>query len=212
MTKYLMIGPHPDDVELGCLASVLSMVKEGDEVTYMIMSKCLNIPRNNNILKEIIDVDNALNQLFLGLKVEYNMTLYEYNNQRLKEQHMEIRMRFEAERNFNPDFVFVSSPKDRHQDHSYIGEEALRIFRKQTVLHYEIPQATQNFNPTMFVEITEPIVEISLDILALYQSQKRQSYMRKNLLTGTLRHRGNTIGKDYAQAFEIGRFVIDGKK
>jgi len=210
MTKYLLVGPHPDDVELGCLVGVMSIVEAGDEVTYLIMSDCTDIPRNRNIIEEIKKVDEKLSAIFSALGVAFETILYKFTNRRLREEHMEIRKRLEKIRNsFNPYTIFAPSPRDLHQDHSYIGEEVLRVFKNKTILNYEIPQATQDFNPNYFIVVDELMVEIVADILTIYKSQKRQNYMRKELMIGTLRHRGRTIGKDYAQAFEVRRMVSD---
>lgn len=32
MVKYLALAPHPDDVELGCIAALQSMIRKDDEI------------------------------------------------------------------------------------------------------------------------------------------------------------------------------------
>jgi LmbE family N-acetylglucosaminyl deacetylase len=39
MKKILAIGPHPDDIELGCFGSLCRYAEEGCEVHLLIMTK-----------------------------------------------------------------------------------------------------------------------------------------------------------------------------
>ena len=37
-TRYLFIGPHPDDIEIGCGATVARLAAEGKQITFLIMT------------------------------------------------------------------------------------------------------------------------------------------------------------------------------
>lgn len=209
MTTYLLLSPHPDDVELGCIASVMQMAKKGDTVVYAALSDCTNIPRNANIIVENAEVCDILDNYFGKKEVQFHHFLFDYPNQRLREEHMKIRRELERLRGkFKPDVIFTTSPKDYHQDHSYIGEEALRVFRKSTVLFYEIPRGTFDFIPKYYVILDKKVVGLSIKILQTYKSQERKHYMRDDLMMGTYQHHGRMVNTDYAQAFEIAKVVV----
>ena len=37
-TRYLFIGPHPDDIEIGCGATAAKLAAEGKQVTFLILT------------------------------------------------------------------------------------------------------------------------------------------------------------------------------
>ena len=37
-SRYLFIGPHPDDIEIGCGATVAKLAKEGKQITFLILT------------------------------------------------------------------------------------------------------------------------------------------------------------------------------
>ena len=37
-SRYLFIGPHPDDIEIGCGASVAKLAREGKQITFLILT------------------------------------------------------------------------------------------------------------------------------------------------------------------------------
>lgn len=39
MKKILAIGPHPDDIELGCFGTMAKYKKKGDEVNFLVLTK-----------------------------------------------------------------------------------------------------------------------------------------------------------------------------
>lgn len=206
MVKYLALAPHPDDVELGCIAALQSMIRKEDEILYVVMSKCLDIPRNKNILSEIQEVTEKLEEIF---PCKFSHKIYDFSNRRLFEEHMEIRAVLEIIRDeYKPDVVFTTSLQDLHQDHRYLSEETIRVFRKCTVLAYEISTSVGNFQPNLYVVVTEEQMNNMVDIIKLYKTQRGQQYMSPELNIGILKHRGGEIGVDYAQAFEVIRVVL----
>lgn len=207
MTKYLLIGPHPDDVELGCVASILQMTSFRDAIRYVVLSKCLDIPRNEQIEEEF---DLACNRIKQYLKKrDYSAYIHDFKNRRLHSQAMEIRKQLEVHRDeFNPDVVFVTHYNDYHQDHSYLAEESFRVFRSCSIACYEIPRHIRRFLPNMYVRLEDISVNMSIDVLASYKSQETRFYMAHDLIKSTYRHRGGEVGTKYAQAFEIVRWVV----
>jgi len=210
MVRYLAIGPHPDDVESGCMASLINQLTEKDELMYIVISRCLDIPRNKNIMFEWNKVIEYLKSI---LPCKFESKIFNFANRRMAEQHMEIRsMLDEIREKFAPHIVFTTSPKDLHQDHEYIGRETIRVFRECTVISYEIPRSVGVFIPNMYQVLNENDVLNAIKILNLYQSQSKKKYMKKELIWGTYKHRGGEIGREYAQAFEILRLVVDKNK
>ncbi len=206
MVKYLALAPHPDDVELGCIAALQSMIRKDDEILYVVMSKCLDIERNKNILSEFEKVTEKLEEIF---PCKFSHKIFDFPNRRLFETHMEIRAVLDKIRDeYKPDVVFTTSLNDLHQDHKYLSEETIRVFRRCTVLSYEISTSVGNFQPSLYKIVTKEQLDNMIDIVNIYESQKGQQYMSDDLIRGILKHRGGEIGVDFAQAFEVIRAVL----
>ena len=47
MKKILAIGPHPDDIELGCFGTMAKYKKEGDEVNFPVSYTHLTLPTSD---------------------------------------------------------------------------------------------------------------------------------------------------------------------
>lgn len=122
---------------------------------------------------------------------------------------MEIRAVLDKIRDeYKPDVVFTTSLNDLHQDHKYLSEETIRVFRRCTVLSYEISTSVGNFQPSLYKIVTKEQLDNMIDIINIYESQKGQQYMSDDLIRGILKHRGGEIGVDFAQAFEVIRAVL----
>ena len=170
----------------------------------------MDISRNKNIKEELKKSQEFLKK---ALPCDVSFKNFDFLNRRMFEQHMEIRAALEKTRNeFRPDIVFSTSPKDIHQDHGYIGEEVLRVFRECTLITYEIPRSVGIFLPNMYVSLSQETVDKVIKIKDLYQSQSKMKYMAQDILVGTLKHRGGEVGQSYAQAFEVIRIVLKDNK
>jgi len=203
---YLAVGPHPDDVELGCGATLFEILKPDDKLLYITMSFCLDIARNKNIKEELKKSQEYIKS---QLPCEVTFQNFDFPNRRMFEKHMDIREALDNIRSeFNPDIVFFTSPKDLHQDHRYIGEEVMRVFRECSLITYEIPRSVGIFLPNMYVSLSEKTVNKVIKIKELYKSQSEMKYMANDLLMGTFKHRGAEVGKSFAQAFEVIRIVL----
>lgn len=207
---YLAVGPHPDDVELGCAATLIEILKPDDKLLYITLSFCLDISRNKNIKEELKKSQEFLRTI---LPCEVTFQNFDFTNRRMSEEHMEIRTALDKVRDeFKPDLVFSTSPKDLHQDHRYIGEEVMRVFRECTLITYEIPRSVGIFLPNMYVSLSQETVDKVVKIKDLYQSQSDMKYMAQDLVVGTFKHRGGEVGQSYAQAFEVIRIVVKNNK
>ena len=110
--RILAIGSHPDDVE-HAMGGTISKLSDHHEFRYICFSKCLDIPRNKNIMKEYNDVVKKLK----NVKCE----IHDLPNRRLPEHTFEIREILEKVKStYEPEFVFTHSSYDIHQDHHAI--------------------------------------------------------------------------------------------
>ena len=102
----------------------------------------------------------------------------------------------------------MPSLNDIHQDHSAIANEGLRAFKNTTILGYELIWNNLTFNTTSFVKLDKKYIQLKSDALKEYVSQGSRDYMSKKFIFALAKTRGVQIGTDYAESFEVIRWVI----
>lgn len=200
--KMLFIGPHPDDVELGC-GGLISKYSKGAQMTYLILSPCLEDPKNKNILEEAREAISILGLPTEGLVIE-NLPRRTFHDQRRKIREILISVR----EKHKPDIVFSPSIRDIHQDHSVAAEEILRLFRDVGVVSYEAPRSSLFFEPNLYVELSDENLKTKIDALMRYRSQYDKYYFKPDVIRSFARMRGSQCKVQYAEAFEVLRMKI----
>ena len=202
--RILFIGPHPDDVELGCGATIARLVDSGlkDDIYYIVVSPALEDPRNKNIISELYAAASVL-----GLN-KNNITILDFPRRILHEHRQKLRYRLiELVREIAPDIIFTTTLDDLHQDHAVIGEEVLRLFRRHTVIGYEVVRSSLYFVPNMYVKLNESHVERKIRALLQYKSQLDRYYFRPDVIRALARLRGAQVEATYAEAFKVLRYI-----
>ena len=204
--KALVLGPHPDDVEFGCIGTLLKLIEKGVEVHYAVFSMCeKSVPKGlppDVIKKELLQV---VKELKLPKK---NLHLFNYEVRRFPQFRQEISEDLVAlNKKINPDLVFLPSSSDIHQDHQTIHMEGKRAFKFNMILGYELPWNNFNFQTDYYTLLDEEKVNEKVRIIGLYASQKSRSYNDEDFLKSLLRIRGTQVKAKYAEAFEVIRLI-----
>ncbi|WP_456469185.1 PIG-L deacetylase family protein [Archaeoglobus sp.] len=205
--RILILSPHTDDGELGCGGSIARLVEEGFEVFYVALSACeKSVPDGYppDILKREVKKATEL----LGID-ESNLLLYDFEVRefpRLRQKILDTLI--EIREDVKPDWVFTPSSFDTHQDHRVTREETLRAFKKFTILGYEQPWNNITFNTTCFIRLEERHVNKKIESLKCYESQKDKAYLGEEFIRSLARTRGVQINSEYAEAFEVIRWII----
>jgi LmbE family N-acetylglucosaminyl deacetylase len=108
----------------------------------------------------------------------------------------------------DPDLVFMPSPHDLHQDHNTVAMEGQRAFKQTTILAYEIPWNHINFETRSFIRLEKRHIDKKIYALDAYNSQKMRKYASKEFIMSLATTRGVQIGCDYAECFEVIRYII----
>jgi len=206
--RILILAPHTDDGELGVGGTIAKLIENNAEVYYMAFSTAdKSVPKEfpSNILK--VEVRKATQ--ILGIKPE-NLVLLNYEVRKLnyvRQEILEELTKIRSKINFN--LIIMPSLKDIHQDHITVAEEALRAFKNKTILGYELIWNNLSFQTTCFVELDKDHVEKKCLALKEYSSQKHRAYMKAEFIYSLARIRGVQIGVEYAEAFEVIRWIIN---
>src|SRR5829696_2994934 len=158
----LALGAHPDDLELGCGATLAKLSARGIAVHAVVFSAGkLGGPSGFDRTAETRD---ALKSLGVA-----TVTQHDFADTRLHEALNDIIGCIEEHvRTIAPDRVYTMFQLDRHQDHRTVHEASVVACRKvRQILGYETPSSYPNFMPTVFEPIDE-FVEAKVAALSLH--------------------------------------------
>ena len=213
--RVLAVGAHPDDVELGCGATLALFKRRGHEVYLLVLTKgeASGDPAvREKECKQSADCIGS-DKLFFGNLKDTKITDG-------VETVMEIERFVDR---LKPDIIFGHSFKDGHQDHRNAGMATLSAARNsKKVLLYESPAALREFCPQLFVDVTSTF-DVKLKALEAFGSQATKVYFKgsdshnegrkfpyvSNAAEGLARFRGFQAGAELAEAFEVGKFLLE---
>lgn len=213
--KVLAVGAHPDDVELGCGATLALFKKMGHAVHILVLTRGEASGDPNVRAWECKHAARTLKaKLYFGNLVDTKIT-----------DGVETIMTIERVIDLvKPDVVFAHSDKDGHQDHRNAGLASLSAARNvRKVLLYESPAALKEFCPQVFVDVSSTF-DTKLSALKAFASQASKVYFKgnsksgnesrkfphvSNAVEGLARFRGFQAGVSLAEAFEVGKFLYD---
>ena len=108
---FLAFGAHPDDVELGCGATIAKLVYQGKKVGIVDLTRGELGTRGS---AEIRTKETKEASKILGITIRENMDFKDGFFRNDKEHQLKI---IQVIRKYQPDFVFCNAPDDRHIDH-----------------------------------------------------------------------------------------------
>ncbi|MBS1492658.1 MAG: PIG-L family deacetylase [Bacteroidetes bacterium] len=207
VNKILILAPHTDDGEFGCGGSIARFLKENVEVYYAAFSLSEeSVPPPYP--KDILEVEVKAAAKCLGIKDE-NLILYKYRVRYFAERRQDILEDLvKLNKKIEPDLIFMPSLNDLHQDHTTIAQEGLRAFKKTSILGYELMWNNLSFTTNCFISFNEDELNVKLNALDCYNSQKGKNYASKEFIRSLAIARGVQIGVKYAEAFEVIRWVV----
>ena len=204
--RVLVLAPHTDDGELGCGGTISRMVEEGREVYYAAFSTAAeSVPPP--FPPDILEKEVREGTKVLGIPAA-NLLVYKYKVRHLPDMRQEILEELvRIKRDIDPATVFLPSAQDLHQDHQTVHIEGLRAFKTVTVLGYELPWNNLSFDYRHFCVLTRAHVETKIAALRCYQSQQHRPYTQEEFIWSWARTRGGQIMVEYAEAFDVLRWV-----
>jgi len=205
--RILVLAPHTDDGEFGCGGTVARFVREDKEIFYIAFSTAEeSVPPGfpKNILET--EVRNATR--ILGIQPG-NLIVYKFQVRKLNYVRQEILDELvKIKDDIRPDLVFIPSVHDLHQDHYTIAMEGMRAFKKTGIFAYEIPWNNMTFHTQAFIKLHKGHVQKKVDALKAYESQSKRSYATEEFIWSLAKTRGVQISADYAETFEVIRWVL----
>lgn len=206
--SVVAIGAHVDDIEVGCAGSLHKWISYGDcqsvHVVYF-------TPPDN-----VVDSPKFKSEYEVAMK----MWGFDFNNNHHKMHFRHIPVRrftefrtdirqylWDLTKGWSPDLVLVPSRSEFHQDHQVVTEEAMRVFRRSTMLGYEMPMISLPVEGVMYSPLDAEDMAAKEEAVGAYVSQHHRASMKPGIMEALARVRGNQIGMNYAEVFEVIRWI-----
>ena len=207
--KILVLGAHPDDIEIGCGGTIKSFASQGSEIYFIVATlgeKCLVRDTNNQLLFERRKKESISSSKFLGVKEIFFLGLADTNIGHNGDTVSAIEQYVNY---INPHFIFTHTKEDNHQDHRNLALATISACRRKqiNILHYESPSTAQSFLPVVFSDISKTIVN-KIEALNYFSSQNEKIYLDKEAIRGLAKYRGYISGYEYAEGFEISKYYL----
>jgi N-acetylglucosamine malate deacetylase 1 len=208
--KILLLSPHTDDVELGCGGGVTKFLEDGHDIYWVVFSTAEeslppSMPKDS-LLNEFNDVlssyrlENTQSKIF-----NYQVRNLDRHRQEILEELIRIRNRF------RPNLVIGPSTKDYHQDHQVVAHEMIRAFKSgSSIISYELPWNHVTFDTQLFIKLQKSHLAKKCEVLQNYKSQlmHQRNYFCEEYLYGLAKTRGIQCNAEYAEAFEVVRWML----
>lgn len=224
----LAFGSHPDDVELGCSATLAKEISLGKKVGIIDLTKGELGTRGSDIIRQN-ESENAAK--ILGVSIRENLGFADGFFCNDKEHQLEI---IKIIRKYRPNVILCNAVEDRHIDHgkgSKLVSDACFLsglkkietqykgtfqkeWRPKQVYHYI---QWKNIEPDFVVDVSD-FMKIKLKTVMAYSSQfydpnnkeSETPISSKNFIESVeyrAKDLGRLIGVDFAEGFTTERYI-----
>ena len=215
----LAFGAHPDDVELGCGATIAKHVSVGKKVGIIDLTRGELGTRGS---ADIRDLEAAKSANILGVKLRKNMNFKDGFFTNDEEHQLEL---VKVIREYQPNIILCNAVYDRHPDHSKGSElvstacflSGLRkietgqeVWRPKAVYHYI---QFKNIDPDFVVDVSD-FMEQKVAAVEAFSSQfynpdsnEPDTIISSQGFLDSVRYRAADLGRlsgvDYAEGFTV---------
>jgi LmbE family N-acetylglucosaminyl deacetylase len=203
--RILVAGAHSDDAEIGAGGTIARLVAERPdaEVTWLVLAA--GDPMRSAEARASADG-------LLASVARVVVDLRDLRDGYLPYLGPAAKDALAAHAAFDPDLVLSPRRDDAHQDHRHVAKLVPQVFRRATVLEYEIPKwdgdlGTANlYVPLSAAEATVKVAHV----LAAFQSQNDRTWFTAETLDAILRLRGIECraSDGLAEAFVCRKLVV----
>jgi len=178
--RILVIAAHPDDEVLGCAGTVVRHVRDGDEVTVVVLCEGASL----RYAPEVAEEHQAQSRHAAEVMGIEDVRMLGFEDQKLEKQLLTdvIRPLEEIVAERQPQIVYCQYGGDVNRDHRILFDAAL-VATRPTVASIEVVYAfdtasstewayPRSFVPDTWVDISDTL-EVKLRAMACYRSELR---------------------------------------
>ncbi len=191
----LAIGAHPNDVEIGCGATLHKHYENGDSVNILNLSFGVEDENEQQIArKETENVARLLDaSLFWGGLREAEIS----------DGQETIKVIEKVIKQIKPDIIYTHTKRDSRTDHRNTHLATLAAATKvESVYCYQSHSGTTEFMPTVFADISNAVQE-KLQLIAQFESRSNRGYMSPKLIEATARYWSRFTDHKLVEPFEV---------
>ena len=197
--NVLCLSPHPDDVELGMMGTILKNQNTYFDILCLSRGGDFDETTSKSRIQEVKDVwENDTN----------NVNLFFTENKHVKDLSHDAWVNY-IETNFTNknkyDCLIIPTKEDAHFEHKIINELASPLTRVKniSIIEYKTPSTTNLWTPDIFTDITS-FEEKKYNKLRKFESQLHRWYFEKDLIrTFHLNYQSYKKGIKYVEQFKL---------
>jgi len=204
MKHVLLVGAHPDDIELGCGASIGMLAAQKIAMTALILTageRGTN-PQKYNRCHEARAALHYLGVQHVMFADLPDTLLFQHFNPLVEVLEHTVQQ-------VQPSRVYTHWSEDRHQDHQAVWRaSAIACRNVPQTLSYETPSSGLGYLPQTFQPVDENALERKLHAISLHVSQAQRDYTRPEYCQALAVFRGQQAGTRWAEGFVPWRYLL----
>ncbi|MCJ8321017.1 MAG: PIG-L family deacetylase [Colwellia sp.] len=228
MAKILVVVAHADDEVLGCGATLAKHAEQGDDITLLVMTDGVSSrlsmhslsadTASTNKTQRKTALEQSCDVLGINRLIQCDFPDNKMDSVNLLTIVQKIE---EMTSDITAEIIYTHSQYDLNIDHRLTVQAVLTAFRPlpdnsvQTILSFEVPSSTEwqfnseQFSANWFVDVSGTYAKKKL-ALACYQEEIRLFPHPRSFeaIEALAKLRGATIGKNYAEAFQLVRHCL----
>jgi LmbE family N-acetylglucosaminyl deacetylase len=200
--SVLAVGAHPDDIEIGAGATLLSLAasQPGLRAHYVVLTGSADRQAEAKCAAGAFLPD-----------AELTTELHDLPEGTLPSAWARVKaVMEEIAGSCEPDLVIAPSRHDAHQDHRVIAEIVPTVFRDHLYLAYEIPKWDGDLGrPSVYFPLSAELARRKVELLhTCFPSQRGRDWWDDEVFLGLARLRGMECHAPYAEAFYCAKSVF----
>ncbi|MDP6445366.1 MAG: PIG-L deacetylase family protein [Pirellulaceae bacterium] len=193
----LCLGCHADDIEIGCGATLLRLVRENPALRVHYIVLATDAVRGG-------EARTAIEQLLPSTRIEIDIhgfrdSYLPYQGELVKDLFHDLASRVD------PDLIFTHHREDLHQDHRLAAQLTWCAFRDHCILEYEIPKYDGDLGrPNFFTCVDRDDAARKIDVITTsFVSQVDKPWFGDDTFRSLMRLRGMECNSPsgWAEAF-----------
>lgn len=198
--KALVIGAHPDDIELGAGGTVARLAADGAKVTMVVVCTPNNLEARNGEARKAAEI--------LGAKIEFLYPEREMRVEDLKSYQLIDRID-RLIRAHDPSVVITHAASNFHHDHvlvhkACVAAQRLHFFDMLCFYPTSCHPVDTPFHPQAYIDITRTI-EKKMAAINQHVTQFGCRGLTTDHYISVAREYGRLAGVEYAEGLEVSR-------
>ena len=203
--RILVVGAHADDAEIGAGGTIMRLVAERPDsaITWLVLAA--PDPARAS------EAEASAGRLLAGT-ASHSTDVRDLRDGYLPYLASEPKEALAAHAGLDPDLVMGPRRDDAHQDHRLTAELLPQVFRRATILEYEVPKWDGDLGPAnLYVPLSASDADAKIGhILAAFPSQAGRDWFSESTFGAVLRLRGIECraADGAAEAFVCRKLVV----